>query len=145
MLTLSTLVALVVVSGSEVVLGLHDAHGWGLRVLRHTSGPYIVGETYEHVRVKITLINMTGQARQHWPLNVAMKATELEVLLHYPDGRPVRCHFDPDMPKIGAAQARLEAGKSVSAELSLRDFGFQQFFEAGKYQAKLRFTTPQGA
>ena len=144
MITQSTFVAFIVASWPVIVPNLYDAYGWGLRVECLTHGPYIVGETYKNARVKITLINKTEQARQYWPLAVAMKAHELKILLRYPDGRGVRCHSEVDLPRLGDVQSRLEAGKSVSIELALSDFGYRQFFEPGKYKAQLRFKSPQG-
>ncbi|MCI0705703.1 MAG: hypothetical protein L0241_31975 [Planctomycetia bacterium] len=144
MITLSTFVAYIVASWAVVVPNLYDAHGWGLRVERLTTGPYIVGETYENIRVKITLINKTEQARQYPPLGLALRSSELHVGLKYPDGRGVRCHFEPDGPTRPETWVKLEAGKSVSIELALRTFGYRQLFEPGKYQAQLTFKTPQG-
>ena len=77
MITSLICVAFIAASCSVLVPSPHDAHGWGLRVERLTHGPYIVGETYKNVRVKMTLINKTAQERAHWPLAVAVKAGEL--------------------------------------------------------------------
>jgi hypothetical protein len=131
-------------SWSLIVPSLYDANGWGLRVERLTRGPYIVGETYKDVRVKITLINKTGQARDHRSLAVAVKSNKLEILLKGPGGQGVGHRCEMDLPTVGDAQSRLEAGKSVSVELALSEFGFREFFEPGKFQAQLKFKSPQG-
>ncbi len=137
-------VAFIAASWPVIIPDFHDAHGWGLRIERLTGGPYIVGETYENIRVRITLANRTEQLRTHWPLGVAVKAGDLSISLTYPDGRAVRRHFELDLPRVGDAEQKLEAGKSVSADLALRDFGFQQLLEPGRYRAQALLKTSQG-
>ena len=144
MITSLICVAFMAASWSALVPSPHDAHGWGLRVERLTHGPYIVGETCKNVRVKVMLINKTAQARDHWPLAVAVKADELKIMLKGPDGQGVGRRCEVDLPRLGDAQSQLAAGKSVSVELALSDFGFREFSEAGKFRAQLKFDSPQG-
>ena len=140
-----TLVAFVVAIWSVVAAGLYDTAIWSLRTEQITSGPYIVGESCESVQVKIAMANKSDQVRKHPPFATAILATELQVDLKHPDGRSVRCNLgDPYGPTRPESWVTMEAGKSASIEATLRKFGFQQFFETGKYQAQATFDTPQG-
>lgn len=95
--------------------------------------------------MKIALLNKSDQVRKHPPFAAAILATELQVDLKYPDGRSVRCNLgDPYGPTRPESWVTMEAGKSASIEATLRKFGFQQFFETGKYLAQATFDTRQG-
>ncbi|MBY0457605.1 MAG: hypothetical protein K2V38_09730 [Gemmataceae bacterium] len=123
---------------------MSDAHGWGLRIERLNRGPWLVGETYQNADVKITLINKANEPRRCPPLELAIRSTELQAALRYPDGRGVRCHREPDGPTRPEDWVEVGTGKSLSTALYLKTLGYRQFMEAGKYTARMKFRTPQG-
>jgi hypothetical protein len=122
----------------------YDVNGWSLSIRPPTNGPYIVGETYEDVRVNITLINKTRNSRKCPPLELALQAAELEITLKYADGRNVRCHFEPFPVSRPEKWLTLDSGEFLKIDLRLTDFGYQHFLEPGKYRSQVRFKTPQG-
>ncbi len=142
----SAFVALVAAGWSMVVSSLYDAHGWSLRVQSLTSGPYLVGETHKTIRMRITLSNKTDTALQYPPFELAIRAAELRINLLAPDGRVADRNetSDPYGPSRLESWAKMEAGKSVVGELPLSIFGYERFYEMGKYKAMLTFKTPQG-
>jgi len=121
-----------------------DINGWELRVQPPPVGPYIIGETYEDLRVNITLINKSGESRRCPPLEFALRACELHVAFKYPDGGNVRCYFEPFPPTRPEKWVKIDAHASVSTDLRLTDFGYEQFVKSGKHRGQVRFKTPQG-
>lgn len=144
MIPISFLVVNLLLGLAQQVPNLLDANGWSLRVEKMAHGPFIVGETHDNVRIKITLINKSAQVRPYPPLDSAVKANELYVDLRYSDSRKVRSHFEPDVATRPEHWVKMEEGKSVSIELALKNFGYRQFIEPGKYWAQLKFKSPQG-
>ncbi len=124
----------------------YDAHGWAFRVrCLGSTGPYLVGEKCDRIKVEITLTNKTAGPLAYPPLDAALKASELQITVNNrvgPGG--LRAHFDSDPPTRAGTWRRMKAGESVSIEFSLADFGYEKFWYTGRFLARPVFQTPQG-
>jgi len=132
------------ISWSMALISHFDGLGWSLRVQNRPGGPYIAGETFDSVLLKITLSNTTNKIRQCPPLDLAIRSAELRALVWHPNGQGVRSLFEPSPSTPADEWITLEPGKSVSIESTLSQFGYGfRNVEMGKHTAQLTFLTPQ--
>ncbi len=142
----SAFVIIVVAGWSVAIADLYDANDWSLRAEHLTRGPYLVGEAFGAIRIKVTLLNKSEYARLYPPFKLAILSTEMVAELSHPDGHRMRITLgNPPGPSQRIAWVNMEGGKSTIAELTLRDFGYiYTMSDVGKYKARLVFATPQG-
>jgi len=124
----------------------YDAHGWAVRVrAKGMAGPFFRCESPSHPALEIIIINKSKEAREYTFLDHDVLVTkELSASLKQPSREYALRHLEPIPPWKGIVRRKLQPGERKSRFLTLHEFGYRRFLEAGEYTAQVKFQSDQG-